>query len=558
MKVKRGLSATPILFIVAIAVGVGIFEFKQNKLVDPTLVAQELSVTSYDNLYDSPQQFMLGIYNANKNISPPIDYRIRAVIVPHHLTATASIASGIKMLQNQSFSKIILVSPDHFNRCAKIFCTVNAEYNTLFGDAHSSPDIVKRLLASPLVGEDVELFENEHGIYSVLPYITNYFPQVTVTPIAVSQYLPWDTDKKDLLRLLRDVTNEDTILIISSDFSHYLSYDEAEQMDEETARTILSKDLDGIAQLKNPEQSDCPNCLWLLAALADERGFYNPSMVLHTNSAALLEETDAPSTTSHFSMVWYESSQLDSSDLAVGGDVTLTRYNKAPKLAENVINWWAGKGVRVLNLEGPLATNCKTSSNPYIFCNLETKWKAIKDLATHWLVMNNHMWDQGSAGFEETIRLLKDNGEAAITAEPTENDSVRLIAFSAVMNPVAQDYVGIVPNNESFVIRELKNKPLDKLTIVFVHGGKEYSALSNDSEEKLYERLIDAGADAVVVGHTHVVGDVYLYKNKPIFRGVGNFLFDQYDKISTATVKMIRLRQSGGHILFQTLTTPMF
>ncbi len=559
MKAGIGLGAILLVIVEIIIIGAGFLELRKNQTVDSNIISQDASVAQYDNLYDSPQQFMFGIYNANKNVSPPADYRIRAVIVPHHITATTAIASGIRMLQNQSFSNIILVSPDHFNHCAKIFCTINARYSTLFGDVRSSPDTVKSLLASSLAGEDAGLFENEHGIYSVLPYIANYFPRVTVTPIALSQYLSWDTfHKEEFLRLLRDVINEDTILMISSDFSHYLSYDEAEQMDEETARVIFSKDLEGIVQLKNPEQSDCPNCLWLLAALADERGFYNPSVVLHTNSATILEEPDVSRTTSHFSMVWYEDSQLDSSDFAVGGDVTLTRSNKAPKVSESVMNWWVGKGTRALNLEGPLATNCKISGNPYIFCNLDTKWKMIKDLATHWVVMNNHMWDRGGIGFEETMRLLKEGGKVAITDELIEDDLVRYIAFSAVMNPVAQNYSGIASNSEDRVIQELKNNPSDKLTIVFVHAGKEYSALSSGYEEKLYERLVDVGADAVVVGHAHVAGDVYLYKNKPIFRGVGNFMFDQYDKKATSTVKMIRLRKSDERVLFQTMITPMF
>ena len=54
-----------------------------------------IPATTYANTYDSPQQFMEGIYAADRDIDPPNEFRIRALVVPHHLTATAAIAAGI-------------------------------------------------------------------------------------------------------------------------------------------------------------------------------------------------------------------------------------------------------------------------------------------------------------------------------------------------------------------------------------------------------------------------------------------------------------------------------
>ena len=194
----------------------------------------------YSNPYDAVQPFMEGIFMADKTIDASQNYKIRALIIPHHLTATSTIASGLKMLERQKFSKILLITPDHFNRCPKIACTVNGIFKTIFGEVYSSPDTVKKLLSSDLIVSSPDLFKNEHGIYAVLPYISHYFPNVTITPLVLSQRASSESERDELLQIVESQLDSETILVISSDFSHYLSLNKADEMDEKTAKTIFS------------------------------------------------------------------------------------------------------------------------------------------------------------------------------------------------------------------------------------------------------------------------------------------------------------------------------
>jgi AmmeMemoRadiSam system protein B len=515
-----------------------------------------LAVVTYANPYDSPQAFEEGIYAADRNVDPPQGYVIRGVIVPHHLAATESIASGVKMLQGQSFKKILLISPDHYHRCPVVLCTVNGSYETAFGDVRADADAVALLSASPLVRVDPALFTGEHGIYAVLPYIAHYFPGVPVTPLVLSQKVPWYGDRQAILALVSRVADADTVVVVSSDFSHYLPLQEAEDFDEKTAETIFSKDLDGIGALHNADQSDCPNCLWTLASLADARGFYNPSVVLHTNSATILKQPDLKSTTSHFSMVWYQDAALSGNDLAVAGDVTLTRTGHVPRLPAPAAAWWAGDGPRFVNLEGPLAASCPPQDKWYLFCNPVPLWSGLKDLATDWGTENNHMLDLGAAGHLATAQIILDAGETPVGNLPVQEGDDLLTAVTAILNPVPEAGSVRIPDMLARVRKALAAPHPGKLSVVLVHGGNEYEALTTDAQEKLWESLIDAGADAVVVSHAHVVGDMRIYKGKPIFRGVGNFIFDQYDRLATMTAKMVRLRLVGGRVEFQTMVAP--
>ncbi|HVW66549.1 MAG TPA: AmmeMemoRadiSam system protein B [Candidatus Peribacteraceae bacterium] len=514
-------------------------------------------VVSFADPYTSPQQFMEGIYTADHTIDPPPkQYVIRGVVVPHHLTATTDIAAGIAMLKHQSFKRILLISPDHFHKCPTIICTVNAEYQTQFGTVRADPQLVDQLALSNLTTVEPDLFTNEHGIYAVLPFIKHYFPSVSVTPMVLSQDHPWLSSSGDLLDSISALTEEKTMVIVSSDFSHYLPLKNAQQEDEKTAETLFAGDLKGIARLDDPSQSDCPGCLWLLGSLAKEGGFYNPSVILHTNSATILGDPTVRSTTSHFAMVWYQNADLRPSDVAVAGDVTLTRNPYPPTLPADMQQFWSGSGARLVNLEGPLAQYCPPDRSMFDFCNSHKLFAGIQSIATHWGMMNNHMLDQHLAGIAETKQLLESAGKTPVDDVIAESGGVRMVALTALMNPVIDAPKMDLMSMQQRVLRELRALPRDnKLTIVLVHSGKEYQALTSDEERRYLESFIDAGADAVVASHTHVQSDLFIYKGKPIFEGVGNFLFDQHDSIPTSTAKAVRLRKVGGTVEFQTFMT---
>lgn len=506
---------------------------------------------AFSNPYDDVQPFMEGLYAADRAIAPTPEYRIRAVIVPHHLVSSGAIAAGFRILEGQSFSRIVLLSPDHFHRCPTVLCAVDGAFSTAFGEVRGSDEAMASLRASALVTEDAALFRGEHGVHAVLPFIAEKFPGTPVVPLALSQRVPWKPVRAALLDVVRDAVGDDGILVVSSDFSHYLPLAAAEDADERTATALFAKDLDGIAKLENPAQSDCPGCLWLIASLADRDGFYNPSVLTHTNSATILRDERVPETTSHFSVAWYANDSLSGDDPAVAGDVTVTRG--VPALADGAAAWWQGHGPRLVNLEGPVAARCAERENPYLFCNDLAAWSTVAGLATHWAVENNHMLDLGAAARKETVRLLEAAGETAVDASARGDGRFRAFALTTVINPVAGAKESGLPQAHAAVTRALRAAARGDFSVVLVHGGAEFRALAPKEDALLWEGLIDAGADAVFVAHSHVPGDIRIYKGKPIFRGLGNFLFDQRDDIATSTAKLVRLRKAeDGHVMFQT------
>lgn len=504
---------------------------------------------------DALQQIMLGIYKADRSISVP-SHRVRAVVVPHHLTATQSIAAGIRMLTYSKPRVILVVSPDHFNECPTVICTTYGSFTTALGSVHTQDMVVKKLARSSLVTIHHTLFHKEHGIAAVNPYIKHYVPEATIVPIVLSQRIEWYPQRQVLLKTLQGVFDQVDAFVVSSDFSHYLTLTKADEMDEQTAQALFAADIEAIAAFNNPQQSDCPNCLWNLSVIAKNNDFYNPSVIAHTNSARLLQNESVQETTSHFAMAWYANDDLHGNDLAVAGDVTMTRTAKTPQLHPMMKQFWAGDGLRFVNLEGPLSFTCEADRSMFTFCNAAHLWNGMLKLATHWAVINNHMFDRYEEGFNETKKIIEDAKEVWVADRFVKADRVQFITTTALMNPVLDAHALDLGYSYRQVIDELKQSTATGvLTVVLVHAGKEYRALTSIKENEYLRSFIDAGADVVVAAHTHVLSDMEIYNNKLIFRGVGNFIFDQPDEVATSTAMAVRVRKENNRLLFETLRT---
>ncbi len=74
------------------------------------------------------------------------------------------------------------------------------------------------------------------------------------------------------------------------------------------------------------------------------------------------------------------------------------------------------------------------------------------------------------------------------------------------------------------VIREAKEQ--SDFVVVYVHWGVERTNYPVDYQKSLAKKYIDAGADAVIGCHPHVLQGMEFYKGKPIAYSLGNYWFN--------------------------------
>ena len=77
-------------------------------------------------------------------------------------------------------------------------------------------------------------------------------------------------------------------------------------------------------------------------------------------------------------------------------------------------------------------------------------------------------------------------------------------------------------------IIEYKTDNPTNILFIFPHWGIEYENVATELQNQWAHLMIDAGADAIIGSHPHVVQNIEVYNGKPIFYSLGNFIFDQY------------------------------
>lgn len=174
---------------------------------------------------------------------------------------------------------------------------------------------------------------------------------------------------------------------------------------------------------------------------------------------------------------------------------------------------------------------------------------------------NNHAMDYGVAGMEATLSHLDDAGIDVIGAGWNKTDAeepyfieisgieLGIVAFEATtlsfkMTMQAEsDRAGMnvilarpdYPNNVSkYDLRRLHSiveETASKCDIVvaLMHFGAAVDHTVSTSQRVISEAAIDAGADAVLGSHTHVLQAVDTYRGRPICFGLGHFIFDSLE-----------------------------
>jgi poly-gamma-glutamate synthesis protein (capsule biosynthesis protein) len=83
-------------------------------------------------------------------------------------------------------------------------------------------------------------------------------------------------------------------------------------------------------------------------------------------------------------------------------------------------------------------------------------------------------------------------------------------------------------------IKDMKNDV--DILLLSIHWGVELSTTPRKAEIDLARKLIDAGADIIMGHHPHVLQGIEIYKGKPIFYSLGNFVFGAKNELTSNTM----------------------
>lgn len=137
---------------------------------------------------------------------------------------------------------------------------------------------------------------------------------------------------------------------------------------------------------------------------------------------------------------------------------------------------------------------------------------------------NNHTYDYGESGFQETKRVLEEAGITyAYTQQTgmyTTQDGVKVGIVSSSLLSQSSERTDMLKEG----IRNLREEGAD-VVIACCHWGIEKEYYPTDYQQTTAHALIDAGADLVIGNHPHVLQGVEEYNGRLILYSLGNFCF---------------------------------
>lgn len=248
--------------------------------------------------YDKPDMLVIKSFdevvyeNSVLNVEDYAFDGIKSMILPHHLLAADKIAKMYSTASSDSVERILLISPDHFTNSGRKVLTSRKSWLGPYGMVKADKEFINTLLSFDFIYEDDKEIESEHGINSHIPYISEYFKNARVIPLAI-------TKEASIIQLMQivDLLDGNTMVIASVDFSHYFTLSEADYFDEKTKGIIVSKDYDSLWGLSDAYY-DSPGALFTVFSFAEKMG-YETYFIDHGNSA-YYTSVNMPETTSYF------------------------------------------------------------------------------------------------------------------------------------------------------------------------------------------------------------------------------------------------------------------
>jgi MEMO1 family protein len=140
-----------------------------------------------------------------------------------------------------AFVRVLLIGPPHYVPMSGIAAPSAALFATPLGEVAVDRNAIAALMEAGLVSIDDRAHAPEHSLEVELPFLQAVLGRFSVIPLLVG-----DASPEQAAATIDAVLDERTLLVVSSDLSHYLDYASARARDRATAEIIERLDPDSL------------------------------------------------------------------------------------------------------------------------------------------------------------------------------------------------------------------------------------------------------------------------------------------------------------------------
>lgn len=170
---------------------------------------------------------------------PVVKGEIKALISPHagFIYSGPTAAYGYKLIKKKTYQNVILLGPSHKMMFQNIALSNFAFWRTPLGNVLCSP-LYKKLKDEHDFQLLNEVHALEHSLEVQLPFLQTVLKDFRITPLVTGRV----RNHKEIAVQIKEHLDDKTLIIVSSDLSHYLPYEQANTTDKKTIKQILDLD----------------------------------------------------------------------------------------------------------------------------------------------------------------------------------------------------------------------------------------------------------------------------------------------------------------------------
>lgn len=175
----------------------------------------------------------------------------RALIVPHAGYVYSGPVAGVGYAHlhplRTKIRRVVLIGPAHRVPLQGLALPEADEFASPLGRVPVDARAAREILELPQVHVNAMAHALEHSLEVHLPFLQEVLEEFSIVPLVVG-----DAEPEEVCQVIESLwQDEETLIVVSSDLSHYHDYETARQLDQETSRAIEKLQIENL----RPEQA---------------------------------------------------------------------------------------------------------------------------------------------------------------------------------------------------------------------------------------------------------------------------------------------------------------
>jgi len=229
---------------------------------------------------------------------PRSEERIYGIVTPHAgITYSGAVAAnGFYEISPSNYEDIVMIGPNHYGIGSKVAIMKNGTWGTPLGTVEINSELAQLIEKnSTLIKDDEFAHSRDHCLEVQIPFFLfiwkSEFRIVPIVMISQDMQTSLDVGRS----IAKTVSGPDTLLVASSDFTHYESNEEAHRKDIKLIDSILKLDVANFYSVLEREQiSACGyGAIATVMTAAKLRGATQGKLLRYATSGDVTGDKDA-------------------------------------------------------------------------------------------------------------------------------------------------------------------------------------------------------------------------------------------------------------------------